>query len=345
MSRRHIITIPILILFLCMLSFPQTVFAGASYGLLLWFRHVLPTLLPYMILISILIRTPALHWICRITAPFLCPFLGTSYYGTFAVLTGFLCGYPMGAKTTSDLLDAHKISRSEASYLLSFCNNTSPAFILSYVVIQNLKNESLSVPFLLILTLAPLILSFVFRLFYQPPEHLRLFSQMIPTSSSTASQTLKAGVSDSFAKPFSNRLSESSSVSSGNLSESLSGNFFDQCIMNAFESITKVGGYMMLFSILIQLLASVLPDTMFSLFLYSSLEISTGIRLLASSALYTGQKIILCAALTSFGGWCCIAQTYSMVSGNHLPFLPYIAEKLATALVTSLLISAYIYMI
>ena len=145
MSRRHFLTIPILIFFLCMLSFPQTVFAGASYGLLLWFRHVLPTLLPYMVLINILIRTPALHWICHITSPFLCPLLGTSYYGTFAVLTGFLCGYPMGAKTASDLLDAQKISRSEASYLLSFCNNTSPAFILSYVVIQNLKKDFHSV--------------------------------------------------------------------------------------------------------------------------------------------------------------------------------------------------------
>ena len=101
----------------------------------------------------------------------------------------------------------------------------------------------------------------------------------------------------------------------------------------------------MMFSVLIQLPASLLPNTLFSLLLYSSLEISTGIRLLASSALYTAEKIILCAALTSFGGWCCIAQTYSMISGSQLPILPYIAEKLVTALVTSLLISAYIYAI
>ena len=316
MSRRHFLTIPILIFFLCMLSFPQTVFAGASYGLLLWFRHVLPTLLPYMVLINILIRTPALHWICHITSPFLCPLLGTSYYGTFAVLTGFLCGYPMGAKTASDLLDAQKISRSEASYLLSFCNNTSPAFILSYVVIQNLKKDSISIPFLLILTLTPLMMSFVFRLFYRAKDHIHPFSHMMQVSSSTASQ-----------------------------SENLSGNYFDRCIMNAFESITKVGGYMMMFSVLIQLLASALPDNTASLLLYSSLEISTGIRRLASSTLYISHKIILCAALTSFGGWCCIAQTYSMISGNHLPILPYIAVKLATALVTSLLISAYIYAI
>ena len=314
MSRRHFLTIPILIFFLCMLSFPQTVFAGASYGLLLWFRHVLPTLLPYMVLINILIRTPALHWICHITSPFLCPLLGTSYYGTFAVLTGFLCGYPMGAKTASDLLDAQKISRSEASYLLSFCNNTSPAFILSYVVAQNMKERNLCIPFFLILTFTPLMLSFIFRLFYRLPESSCSFPQVTPGS---------------FSNP----------------SESISDSFLDRCILNAFESVTKVGGYMMMFSVLIQLLASVLPNTIFSLLLYSSLEISTGIRLLFSSALYTTEKIILCAFLTSFGGWCCIAQTYSMISSSQLPILPYITAKLVTALVTSLLISAYIYAI
>ena len=314
MSRHPALTIPILILFFSMLSFPQTVFTGASYGLVLWFRHVLPTLLPYMILINVLICTPALHWICRITSTFLCPLLGTSYYGTFAVLTGFLCGYPMGAKTTSDLLNVHKISRSEASYLLSFCNNTSPAFILSYVVAQNMKERNLCIPFFLILTFTPLMLSFIFRLFYRLPESSCSFPQVTPGS---------------FSNP----------------SESISNSFLDRCILNAFESVTKVGGYMMMFSVLIQLLASVLPNTIFSLLLYSSLEISTGIRLLFSSALYTTEKIILCAFLTSFGGWCCIAQTYSMISGSQLPILPYIAEKLVTALVTSLLISAYIYAI
>ena len=314
MSRHPALTIPILILFFSMLSFPQTVFTGASYGLVLWFRHVLPTLLPYLILINVLICTPALHWICRITSTFLCPLLSTSYYGTFAVLTGFLCGYPMGAKTASDLLDTQKISRSEASYLLSFCNNTSPAFILSYVVAQNMKERNLCIPFFLILTFTPLMLSFIFRLFYRLPESSCSFPQVTPGS---------------FSNP----------------SESISDSFLDRCILNAFESVTKVGGYMMMFSVLIQLLASVLPNTIFSLLLYSSLEISTGIRLLFSSALYTTEKIILCAFLTSFGGWCCIAQTYSMISSSQLPILPYITAKLVTALVTSLLISAYIYAI
>ena len=296
--KRTLTGLGIVLLFSFMLLSPKAVFSGASSGLLLWFQTILPTLFPFLLVSNLLLATGSIHYLTSAFSKICRTFLSVSDCGSFAVITGFLCGYPMGAKTASDLLDAQKISRSEASYLLSFCNNTSPAFILSYVVIQNLKKDSISIPFLLILTLTPLMMSFVFRLFYRAKDHIHPFSHMMQVSSSTASQ-----------------------------SENLSANYFDRCIMNAFESITKVGGYMMMFSVLIQLLASALPDNTASLLLYSSLEISTGIRRLASSALYTSHKIILCAALTSFGGWCCIAQTYSMISGNHLPILPYIAEN------------------
>lgn len=147
MSRHPALTIPILILFLACCHFRRQSLPVPVTDLFCGSGMSFPHCFLYMILINVLICTPALHWICRITSTFLCPLLGTSYYGTFAVLTGFLCGYPMGAKTTSDLLNVNKISRSEASYLLSFCNNTSPAFILSYVVAQNMKERNLCIPF------------------------------------------------------------------------------------------------------------------------------------------------------------------------------------------------------
>lgn len=146
MSRHPALTIPILILFLACCHFrrqslpvPVTdLFCGS--GMSFHIASLYDT-----------DQCSDLHTCTSLDLPyhihFLCPLLGTSYYGTFAVLTGFLCGYPMGAKTTSDLLNVNKISRSEASYLLSFCNNTSPAFILSYVVAQNMKERNLCIPF------------------------------------------------------------------------------------------------------------------------------------------------------------------------------------------------------
>ena len=130
MSRHPALTIPILILFFSMLSFPQTVFTGASYGLVLWFRHVLPTLLPYMILINVLICTPALHWICRITSTFLCPLLGTSYYAHSQYSPDSYVDIRWGAKTTSDLLNVNKNLAFGSLLPFIFLQQYKPCFYL-----------------------------------------------------------------------------------------------------------------------------------------------------------------------------------------------------------------------
>ena len=307
MLRHQILTIFLLFCFLLMILFPRTVFLGASEGLLLWFQTVLPTLLPYMILNNLMIHTSALHWICRITAPLFQRIFSVSYYGSFAVLSGFLCGYPVGAKTTADLLNDDFITYNEAGYLLSFCNNTSPAFVISYVINQNLKVPSLTAPLFLFFSLSPVLTSFLFRHFYPFKQNAK---------NSQAFCLKKASNKDAL---------------------------FDLCIINAFESLTKIGGYMMLFSICIRLLSRFSPSTPFWLFLYSTLELSTGIRMIAASSFSFTYKVLFSATLTSFGGWCCVMQTHSMTSGSGVALLPYIAEKLVTAVVTSLLVSAYIY--
>ena len=56
------------------------------------------------------------------------------------------------------------------------------------------------------------------------------------------------------------------------------------------------------------------------------------------------MQIMQALALTSFGGWCAAAQTRAMIQGTSLPFLPYIAEKLITALATSLLVWLFLYL-
>lgn len=298
--------------FFIMLIFPRAVFRGASEGLILWFDIVLPTLLPFIIMSNLLIHTHAIDWLAKMTEPLFCRIFCVSKYGSFAVLAGFLCGYPMGSKVTSDLLCSGHISRTEGKYLLSFCNNTSPMFIISYVLLQNLKEEHLILPAVVMLMLSPVLLSFIFRKYYASGR-MSAFPSLEPDSSSASGDTASAGLIDS-------------------------------CIMNGFETITKVGGYIMLFSILIEL-ASLFPiDNLIveSIFL-PSLEITNGIPAIAGSTLPTALKFILCMSLTSFGGWCSVAQTRCMIQETGLSILPYIIQKLITALVTSLL--AYFYIL
>lgn len=299
----------LLAFFFLMLFFPAQVLNGASNGLLLWFNVVLPTLLPFMILSNLMIHTHALNWISRISAPFLCPLFRISSYGSFALLTGFLCGYPMGAKVTSDLLKGKYLSQKEAAYLLSFCNNTSPMFLVSFVILQNLKETAFTIPALAIIILSPILSSLLFRRYYRI------------TSNQNSSLSMP---SLSFTKH----------------------NLIDSCIMDGFEAITKVGGYIMLFSILINL-SQLFPGNhlVFYNLLVPSLELTNGIVLICSSCCSIQKKLFYSLILTSFGGWCCIAQTRSMMQGSNIPILPYITEKLITASVTSLLTYCYLFFI
>ena len=304
--KRYFTSLCVIALFVLMLLFPQPVFKGASSGLLLWFNVILPTLLPFMIVSNLLIGTRAIDAISKVFGPVMCRLFGVTRYGSFAIIAGFLCGYPMGGKVTADLVRKQYITWQEGQYLLSFTNNTSPMFIISYVVWQNLKDTSRTMPALLILILSPILCSFLFRIYYRPGA--RIHSSEYPPLPKAAAASL-----------------------------------MDSCIMNGFETITKVGGYIMLFSILIALLQKLpLDHFLFSLLLLPSLEMTNGIPLLCVSPPSADACFVLSLALTSFGGWCSVAQTRSMVQGARLPITPYIIEKLITTLVTSLLAYTYI---
>lgn len=289
--------------FVLMLCFPRETFSGASNGLLLWFQIVLPTLLPFIILSNLLIHTNAVTYISNIVKPFIQKIFRVSDYGCYAVFVGFLCGYPMGAKVIADLIQTDRISQNEGQYLLSFCNNTSPMFIISFIVMQNFKNESLLLGTLVILYLAPVLCSLLFRHFY--------VFQAKSTSHNTSNQSFNFNFS-----------------------------IFDNCIMNGFESITKVGGYIILFSVLFSLCEK-LPVTWF----LPMLEISNGIPYIMRFNLPLIATFPYVLALTAFGGFCAIAQTYSMIQDTRLSIFPYIIQKLITALVTSLLAMIYIQFI
>ena len=128
--KQKILSALLLSVFFLFLLYKNAVISGASEGLVLWYRYVLPTLLPFMILTQLMMQTDTVHLVCHITGSFMRYFPGVSGYGCFAVIAGFLCGYPMGAKVTADLTVSQRINPNEGSFLLSFCNNMSPMFIL-----------------------------------------------------------------------------------------------------------------------------------------------------------------------------------------------------------------------
>lgn len=154
----------ILSLFFTMLLFPETVFQGACDGLLLWYQILIPTLFPYLIVTGLLLKTDgaAVVSVCFSVLSICSLELPSMEVSPFC--PGFLCGYPMGAKIIADLLLQGKISLEEASYLLSFCNNASPSFHCTFLVLNTIHQKAFCIPALLLLFGTMILLSFLQRI-------------------------------------------------------------------------------------------------------------------------------------------------------------------------------------
>ena len=129
----------------------SVVLTGAGYGLMLWYRNVLPILLPFMLISSLLVENVrARSNKNKYSAIFITFFLGV------------LCGYPIGAKTIRDFVDSRLYSKNIGNILLPLCNNASPMFISGYVIYSILCNR-ISFFKVMLLIYIPLVTVAAFR--------------------------------------------------------------------------------------------------------------------------------------------------------------------------------------
>ncbi len=283
------------LLFIC----PAQCVDGARSGLLLWFNTIIPTLFPFILATNLIREMNGIPYLERLFHPILSRLPGLSPGGSYPVVIGLLCGYPMGAKAVCDSYMSHRINRQEANYLLTFCNNPSPIYMLSYVALYSLDSTAYRLPVLLI-TYFSIIATAVFMHLamhgFRHPQHGNLPVRIQETP------------------------------------EPQPGSFFDRCMMTAFELLVKVGGYMILFSMLSQCLRQLpfIPSPVLCI-TAGLMEQTTGLKLLKELSFSTDIKFILALLFINFGGFSITAQTYSVIRSQGLSVKIYVAGKILCA--------------
>ncbi len=286
-----------------LLTHPALSFKGASRGLLLWYKTVLPTLLPFMICSGLIVSLGGIRLLTAPVRPVFKRLFGMSDAGCYVMVSGLLCGYPMGAKTCGEFVDEGRISPSEGRYLLSVSNHPSPMFLLGYAAPA--AGAFLPVPLMLAAIYLPLIpMAFLSRQIYGAGEN-------------------SAGLPDSRK----NRQS------------------FDQSMMNSFEVMIKIGGYIMLFSILaefVEQIQSVSPEA--KACLLGIVEITTGIRALSRTLTGIPLGAALCF-VSAFGGLCGLFQTRSVLKSPRLSISHYLLWKLLHGCLSMAVFTLLAYML
>jgi sporulation integral membrane protein YlbJ len=299
--------ISFIILIFCIILYlllaPTRALEHSTNGIRLWFNTLLPALLPFMILSSLMISTSGAVLLINLLPHFFQTILGLSAWGIYAFFLGLFCGYPMGAKLTADLYREKKIAKNEAEYLLTISNNPGPSFVSGYLLQQLLNAGQLRAEAFLLLYTSEFICCLLFRALYG-----RFRRQSAPP-------------------PIKKEVSEVP------LPELL-----DTSIMNSFEAITKLGGYILLFSLISGILELILPhsDTLSSLIMAGN-ELTSGSAKIAQLSWDFPMRFSVILGAASFGGISCIFQTSSMIRGTDLSLGMYALAKTVNGLLTFIL--------
>ena len=319
--------IPLILLFftISLVIFSKTNMQAVSSGLKLWVNSVIPSLFPFFIATECLSKTNIPKILGKLFNKIMKPLFNISGEGSFALVMGWLSGYPVGAKIAVNFRNNNMLSKPECERLLSFTNNSGPLFIIGTCGISLFGNSTIGLLLFISHILGCISVGIIFR-FWQK-------SNLVKTNYKISK--------------YENKLQ---TISFSNLGEILS-----DSIKSATSTILMIGGFIVLFSVIISIINTSgitkiieiiflplcnmlnIPPKIFVSLFTGFLEITNGISLLAGIKIkQISINIILTSFLLGLGGISVLLQVLSITSKSDLSIKPYIYGKILHGLFSSI---------
>lgn len=240
--------------------------------------------------------------------------------GSYAFIMGIISGYPVGAKIVNKFVEDGTCTKSEAERMLAFTNNSGPLFIIGTVGISLFGDTTIGVILFITHVIACLTVGLIFGFI---SKH-------------------------SWIKDKRNYRNDNVSQ---NYNISDLGTILSNSITNAISTILLIGGFIVLFSIVISILNNLnIIDSIANILSYFNiptelgksivtglLELTNGVN---SVSLLHAKKmsiqIVITAFLLGFAGFSIFLQIFSIASKNNLSMKPYLIGKIMQGFIASL---------
>ena len=311
--KKYIFTMVIFILMLFCILFPEAMVNSTKNSLLLWWKIILPSLFPFMILSNLITKTAIPKIFGKLLEPIMQFIFRLPGISALAVFLGMVGGYPVGAKITADLRKENKISKNTANSLIKFTNNSGPLFISGAIGIGLYNNVKIGTLLLITHYISALVVGFLLK-----------------NSKETSSKNNPIGFEI---------------ITFSNLGQTL-----NEAIKSAVTSVVSVGGFIILFSIISTILLETGIISLISNFIFPTLnknvsygiisgllEVTNGVNLISTTALPLNQKLVLTATLVGFGGFSIHAQTLGVIAKTDIKISCYLIGKTLQGIIAGIL--------
>lgn len=299
----------LLILFL----FSKQNFESSQKTIKIFFYNVMPSLFPFILFTEIILNTDIIHILSNLLGNLINKIFKIDKNCTSSIIIGFLCGFPMGAKSVIHNLKENLITNEEATILLSFINNCNPIFILSTISINLFNNINIGIVLIISHVLSSIILGIIYSRYINNTIILK-----------------KHDILKMFVKK-----------NDYNLKKEDNTDFFDifkKSILNSFITLELILGFMLIFNILSNIITKILFSFNFSnniTYIFTALfEITNGCYNISILNIDFNLKISLISFMLGFSGFCILFQIYSVIFSYKFSLFNLFKSKLLHGIIS-----------
>ncbi|WP_028545107.1 nucleoside recognition domain-containing protein [Paenibacillus taiwanensis] len=333
-----------LILVICIVSYPDAAFKASLQGLKVWWNIIFPALLPFLILSEMLVAYGWVHGLGVLLNPVMRWLLQLPGVGGWAWAVGWTAGYPAGAEAVVKLRRQQLLNRQEGERLLGLSHASNPVFIIAVVGVGFMQQADTGLIIAIVHWVAALLSMLLLRLF--DLVKYNFISNSTSTSHSTSFQTsTQPFTSDTIS---SDRSPTEAKTSTAALSTGLMtametahrldsrplGKLLGDSVTSAVQTLMMIGGYMMIFSVIVQVLKIAIPQQFGSFMLNGLLEINLGTFAVGTAAFDSPVfQAALMGAVIGWSGASAHLQVHSLIKGTDLRYSRFLRFRLLHAAV------------
>lgn len=306
---------------MCLVIFSKNNLSAAKDGLTLWATCVVPSLFPFFIATELLNYTNIINIFGKFLSKVMRPIFNIPGEGAYPLIMGIISGCPIGAKIVSDLYHENKCTKDEAERMLAFTNNSGPLFIIGTVGILLFGNSTIGILLFTTHVLSAISVGIVYGL------------------------SSRAHIPYTKHQPYSRYATHDINYESRKNENSISnlGEIMAISISKSVTTILQIGGFVVLFSVILAILNRLNVITGFSIllstfsistkfsvgFLSGIIELTNGVSLISNIHTKTiSNSILVSSFLLGFGGLCISLQVLSIISKYKLSIKKYFLGKI-----------------
>lgn len=321
------------ILTVAMVVYPEDTFSAALTGLRVWWEIVFPALLPFFVFSEILMGLGVVNAMGVLLEPLMRPLFNVPGVGSFVMAMGLASGYPLGAILTAKLRRQKACTQVEAERLISFANTADPLFMYGAVAVGMFGDATLGTVMALAHYLSSLGVGVCMRFYRSKAINSKDSHQRGNIIVNSLVELHRARKRDG--RPL--------------------GQLMGDAIRNSVQSLLTIGGFIIIFSVLIRIAtivgavdflgriialvltplgvaAALAPAAVAGIF-----EITIGSQMCALAIAPLQQRVAMASAVIAWSGLSVHGQVASIVNDTDIRLTPYILARLLHAVLAFLL--------